>query len=42
MEHCPEARVVKLDSNSDVISVLEQHKMAVAGVDDLLRLLTSR
>lgn len=41
MEHCPEAKLLQVDANSNFISVVQQQKIALTGVDDLLRLLTS-
>jgi chemotaxis response regulator CheB len=41
MRHCPEAKVVKVDANTNIVSVVQQQRVAVADVADLLRLLTS-
>jgi chemotaxis response regulator CheB len=41
MQHCPEAKVVKVDANSNIVSVVQQQHVAVGGAIDLLRLLTS-
>jgi len=41
MESNPEARVVKVNANSNLIHIVQQQEVAVAGVEDLLRLITS-
>jgi len=41
MESSPEARVVKVNASSNLIHIVQQQEVAVTGVEDLLRLITS-
>ena len=41
MQYCPEAKIVRIDPSSNLIRIVQQQEVAVAGVEDLLRLITS-
>ncbi len=41
MEGSPDARVVKVNVSTNLIHIVQQQEVAVAGVEDLLRLITS-